>query len=218
MNATDEDIRRWHTSLTNRPALLGRLAFERGWRFGAMCQLEIGLDSSERLTIPIRAGRGELRGVLRYQPWHTHSPKVLAIRGTRLGLIPHPAREPSQHVVLVEGPGDMLAARSQGIPAIAVPGSHAWKRDWAQLLEHRRVTIVMDCDSPGRDAARRIRADLEGTCGVSVVDLDPTRDDGYDLTDALLDDAHGSIAPVSLLQLRRELARQSRHVDLGMER
>jgi hypothetical protein len=59
---------------------------------------------------------------LRYAPSYDRAPKVLAKRGTRLGLIPHPAAEPSSWVVLVEGPPDMISARSHELPAIAVPG------------------------------------------------------------------------------------------------
>jgi hypothetical protein len=58
---------------------------------------------------------GGLRGVLRYAPTHERAPKMLAARGTRLGLIPHPAAEPSEWVVLVEGPPDMISARSRGL-------------------------------------------------------------------------------------------------------
>ena len=52
---------------------------------------------------------------------------MLAVPGTRLGLIPHPAKETSDRILLVEGPPDMVAARS-GLPAIAIPGTNAWRR------------------------------------------------------------------------------------------
>ena len=70
---------------------------------------------------------GGVRGLLRYAPTHDHAPKMLAARGTHLGLIPHPAAEPSPWIVLVEGPPDMISARSQGLPALAVPGDDAWE-------------------------------------------------------------------------------------------
>ena len=79
-----------------------------------------------RLLIPIRGRSRVLRGVLRYAPGHDRAPKMLAVAGTRLGLVPHPAAEWSTWVVLVEGPPDMISARSRGLPAIAVPGDHAW--------------------------------------------------------------------------------------------
>ena len=101
---------------------------------------------------------------------------MLAVRGTRLGLIPHPAAEPSTWVVLVEGPPDMISARSRGLPAIAVPGDDAWEPEWAQLLAGRHVSVVLDCDRAGRDAAARIAGDLKAA-GVrgSIVDLAPDR-------------------------------------------
>jgi hypothetical protein len=203
LDVTDVDVSRWQTTLTHRPALLARLAVERGWRYGAICELEVGLDASGRLTIPIRDAEENLQGVLRYQPWHTHGPKMLAVRGTRLGLVPNPARESSPAVMLVEGPADMLAARSHGMPAIAVPGAQAWRSEWARLFERRRVTVVMDCDRPGRDAAARIRNDLVDVCDVRALDLEPARDDGYDLTDALLERTHTLAGPAALNWLDR---------------
>jgi DNA primase len=112
---------------------------------------------------------------------------MVTASGTRLGLIPHPAAEPSRHVLLVEGPPDAIAARSHGLPALAVPGTDAWKPDWAPLLAGRTVTIIMDADRVGRNAATRIARDLADLAEVKVVDLAPERDDGYDLTDALRD-------------------------------
>ena len=141
-----------------------------------------------RVIIPIRNGNGGLRGVLRYAPTHDRAPKMLAVRGTQLGLIPHPAAEPSTWIVLTEGPPDMISARSRGLPAIAVPGDDAWEPEWAQLLVGRHVSIVLDCDPAGRAAATRIAGDLRAV-GVrgSIVDLARGRSDGYDLTDWLAD-------------------------------
>ena len=44
----------------------------------------------------------------------------------------------------------------------------------------------MDCDTPGRQAARQIASDLERAAdSVTVIDLDPERQDGYDITDRI---------------------------------
>jgi hypothetical protein len=45
----------------------------------------------------------------------------------------------------------------------------------------------MDADTQGRAAAERIAADLAGHAETRVIDLAPPRDDGYDLTDWLLE-------------------------------
>jgi DNA primase len=166
------------------PSLLATLALERGWRYDAIRALGLGLDRG-RITIPIRDPRGELQGLLRYQPKPADGPKMLAELGSRVGLIPHPAVETSKRILLVEGPPDMIAARSRGLPAIAVPGDHAWRSTWGDLLAGRRVTIVMDADTQGRAAALRISADLTATADSHVLDLAASRVDGYDLTDWL---------------------------------
>jgi DNA primase len=113
---------------------------------------------------------------------------MLAVPGTKLGLVPHPSRERGEHIILVEGPPDMLAARSCGLPAVAVPGTNAWQPRWARLLRQRCVSIVMDCDAAGRAGAEQIAASLDSaTTRVEVIDLAPYRTDGYDLTDRILE-------------------------------
>ncbi len=182
---TNRDVIRWHEKLSRRPSLIARLDEQRGWKQETIRALGLGVDRS-RITIPIRNARGSLRGLLRYQPEPTSRPKMLATPGSRLGLIPHPAGEASERILLVEGPPDMIAARSHGLPAIAVPGDHAWQPAWARLLAGRRVTIVMDADQQGRDAAQRIARDL-ASGDAQIIELAPNRSDGYDLTDWLLE-------------------------------
>ena len=187
LQATDADISSWAQQLDHDRRLIRRLILERAWGPQAIKELDVGYDG-ERITIPIGNQHGQLRGVLRYDPFGTRTPKMLAIRGTRLGLIPHPDRDRRQHVVLVEGPPDLIAARSGGLAAIAVPGTAAWRAEWALLLRDRHVTVVMDCDPPGRNATAQIAHDLAGiAASVTVVDLDPKRQDGYDLSDHIRD-------------------------------
>ena len=128
------------------------------------------------------------------------------MRGTRLGLIPHPCTESSRWVVLVEGPPDMISARSRGLPAIAVPGDDAWEAEWARLLVGRHVSVVFDCDRAGREAAARIAADLKAA-GVrgSIVDLARARADGYDLTEWLAERES-----LGVQELRRALGARAR--------
>ncbi|MGA2925041.1 MAG: toprim domain-containing protein [Solirubrobacteraceae bacterium] len=178
------DVRRWAQALRADAELLTRLAGERGWKPDTLRRLGVGFDG-ERITVPITNDQRALQGVLRLRVDASQRPKVLAAPGTRLGLTPHPSIETGR-VLLVEGPSDMLAARSAGLAAIAVPGTHAWRAAWAGAFAGREVTIVMDADRPGRDAAARIARDLDRqSAGVRIVDLAPGRDDGYDLSDWL---------------------------------
>ena len=180
-------ISRWAQQLDHNRHLIRRLILERAWVPQAIKELDVGYDG-EGITIPIRNQHGQLRGVLRYDPFGKRTPKMLAIRGTRLGLIPHPDRDRRQHVVLVEGPPDLIAARSAGLAAVAVPGTAAWRAEWAHLLKDRHVTVLMDCDPAGRNAAAQIADDLAGAAAsVTVADLDPKRQDGYDLSDRIRD-------------------------------
>jgi len=185
--ADEDDVQRWVEVLADNRRLIPRLAVKRAWGSRVIQELELGFDGA-RITIPIRDRHGALHGVLRYDPFGRRDPKMLAVPGTRLGLIPHPAREASDHIILVEGPPDMVAARSCGLPTIAVPGTTAWQQSWAELLAGRRVTIVMDCDEPGRRAADEIATSLRAAAiPTDVVDLWPDRRDGYDLTDRILE-------------------------------
>ena len=179
-------VRRWHRALTDDRRLLSRLATERGWTQAAVSELELGSHRGQ-ITIPVRDGERRLAGVLFYRPWPWDGQRKLrAAAGSRRQLLPHPDRETSARVLLVEGEPDMIAARSHGLAAIAVPGIASWRQEWRERLRGREVVIIMDADSAGRDAARRIAEDLRGCAAiVVVVDLAPERADGYDLTDWL---------------------------------
>ena len=178
------------------------------WDRGVLIAFGVGFDRG-RVIFPIRDRWGVLQGVLRYAPTHERAPKMLAVAGTRLGLLPHPAAELSEEVVLVEGPPDMLAARSNGWPAIAVPGDDAWAPEFAEQLAGRRVVIVMDADDAGRRAAVRIAGDLAPVAGsVAIAELHPGRDDGADLTDWLARNHERGVE-----QLRAMLAQATVTVD-----
>ena len=92
---------------------------------------------------------------------------MLATAGSRRALLPHPAAEPSTQVLLVEGEPDMIAARSRGLPAIAVPGVDGWRHALGPApLPDREVTVIMDCDEQGRAAAAAIANDLSSLSDV----------------------------------------------------
>jgi hypothetical protein len=187
LRAIEGDIDGWRATLAADTDLIAKLSHGRGWLYATMLELELGVDRG-RITIAVRDDACRLVALLRYKPWtQPGEPKMLATAGSRRALLPHPAAEPSTHVVLVEGEPDMIAARSHGLPAIAVPGVDAWRPGWAQLLAGREVTVLMDCDEQGRAAAAAIESDLSSLGVVRVLDLAPDRNDGYDLTDWLLE-------------------------------
>ncbi len=201
---SERDMDGWRADLERMrwPLRVMRSEHRALWKRETLLALGLGFHRG-RVIFPIRDGDGRLEGVLRYAPTHEKAPKMLAAAGTTLGLLPHPAADPSVDVLLVEGPPDMLAARCQGWSAFAVPGDDAWQPEWAQLLAGRRVTIVMDADQAGRTAAARIAAHVAAVAReVRVADLHPGREDGADLTDWLVANRDASAS-----ELRVRLAR-----------
>jgi hypothetical protein len=101
-------------------------------------------------------------------------------------------------VVLVDEP-HVSAARSRGLPAIAVADDRVDPR-CAQFLAGRFVTVLMDAAPARRRAAKRIAAYLDHIAAATVVaDFAPHRDDGYGLSDWLAD--HPNLSDVALLHL-----------------
>lgn len=74
-------------------------------------------------------------------------------------------------LALVEGPFDAIRLYSCGIPAAAILGTNSWSDKKAEHLAYRigtgRVVVVMDGDSVGKKAARKIFSDLEKFVNVS---------------------------------------------------
>jgi hypothetical protein len=88
----------------------------------------------------------------------------------------------------------MISVRSRDLPAVGVPGDHAWEPELAGLLAGRHVSVIIDCDRAGRQAAQRIAGDLDAAGATArVIDLPPDRDDGYDLTDWLGERRHVAV-------------------------
>ena len=92
-------------------------------------------------------------------------------------------------LLLDEGESDT----GRGLARPASPRSECRARrtgttEWADRFSGRRWTIYVcgDCDKAGRDFANRAAASL-AAAGVDarIVELDPARDDGYDLTELL---------------------------------
>jgi len=185
LNISEAEVRRWHQHLLTAPSTLKHLKATRGWSEPKIRELELGWDRG-RVTIPVRDERQTLVALLRYQPdRHGH---MRAATGSRRTLYPHPSTEPSPKILLVEGEPDAIAARSRGLPAIAIPGVESWKQAWAPLFEGREVTIILDADPPGRACAHTVAQHLaDHARQVTVIDLAGEREDGYDLTDWLLD-------------------------------
>lgn len=173
---------------------LRRLRELRGWTPKALEMLNIGIDQG-RVVIPVHNADGETVNLLRYQPnpeRRDGRPKMLATPGQPRDLFPSPEGHGPGHddgpLWIVEGEADAIAAWSAGLHAIGVPGSQGWRSEWAPRFAGRDVIVCCDCDRPGRELAARVADDLlEHAAAVRVLDLSPARDDGYDLSDLVID-------------------------------
>jgi hypothetical protein len=172
-------------------ALLARLEEVRGWRPKVVRALGLGFDDAGRIVIPYRDATGALVGVSRYAPnpaRRNGRPKMLADSGSRREVFPPPEMLPMRDdwLFIAEGEPDAVRLLSCGIAAVAIPGVQGWDSRWRDRFAGRRLCLVFDCDPPGRTAAARVAADLAPVAAdVRVLDLDSTRDDGFDVTDFL---------------------------------
>ncbi len=190
-----ETVAAWRDLLAQRQPLLGRLRELRGWTAGTLFDLGVGWDG-ERLTLPVYGPDGAVVNLLRYLPRRTNGQrKLLALGGRSRDLFPRLDHAEGE-VWLVEGEPDAISGRELGLTAYAVPGSNGWRKEWAARLTGCRVVICFDCDEPGRKAAAKIYEDLSAVTDVVVLDLEPERTDGYDLSDALMDGLDGQFLRV----------------------
>lgn len=174
--------------LRRAPHLLAALRESRGWTPDAIERLALGWDGS-RVTFPIRDSAGALVGVVRHDSLRRSSgAKSIADPGSRRDLFPAPETDTTEDwLLVVEGEPDAVAAWSAGRAAVAVPGVSRWSPAWARRFEGRRVCVCLDCDRQGRQAAEHVARSLSAHAAeVRVRDLAPERDDGWDLTDHLL--------------------------------
>jgi hypothetical protein len=161
---------------------------DRGWTAEALERLGLGYDG-ERIVFPVRGAAGEPVGYVRYLVGaNGATPKMVADKGTTRELFPPPETisesEGDGTLWLVEGEPDGVRAWSLGLASVAVPGAGNWRPEWAPRFTGRKMVVCFDCDEAGRAGAARAGGDFSA-CGIEarVVDLDPERADGFDLTD-----------------------------------
>lgn len=115
--------------------------------------------------------------------------KVIAGTDSNRNLWPHPEALPADasHVVIVEGEADAIALWSHGIYAVAIPGTGAWKPEYASRFSTvDRVTLLADADGPGRKLMAGVYRDLRAA-GVACEyrETFPDADDKRDVSDLL---------------------------------
>jgi DNA primase len=172
----ERQLKKWRHALRTSESLLARLWELRGWTLKAIWRCGLGWDG-ERITFPIRNHKLKLVGLVRYLPGG--KPKSLALPGSKRLLFPAP-EVTSKHrpLFVVEGEPDAVAVWSCGHQAVAIPGAGSWRGEFAIRLSGRRVIALSDCDSQGRELAAKVAREVPKA---RWVDVEPGRDDGYDV-------------------------------------
>ncbi|MDQ3647484.1 MAG: DUF3631 domain-containing protein [Actinomycetota bacterium] len=185
-------VKRFAVQLAADDAAIRRLEELRGWSAETVERLELGLDR-DRIVFPVRDAGGVLVGRLRYAPDPSRrngSKKLLADKGTPRELFPAPESLDAEAHLFTEGEPDAVSGHELGFAAVGIPGTGSADRFDPTRFAGRHVVICFDCDDAGRDAARKAAESLvPHAASVKVLDLDPNRDDGYDLGDYLLEAA-----------------------------
>lgn len=143
-------------------------------------------DRHERLTIPTRKNGGVINirfhalgevedGGRKSLPYRSGLPEATS-------LFPEDQLE-NNVIHLVEGELDALCAISNGLSAITVTGgAGSWKNEWTPLFKRKKVRTIYDCDTAGREGARKVAATLSSIADeVKLIDLGLK--DKEDLTD-----------------------------------
>lgn len=180
----EQQVGQWRERLQAHTGLLARLQELRGWTPQTLDTLHVGFDG-QRLTLPVRDRDGQLQNILRYLPVRKDGErKLLAMKGRPRDLFPSPETLAGDEVWLFEGEPDAITGLELGLKAAALPGVNGWRVEWARRFTDRRVIVCLDCDEQGRKAAQRVIPSLmDHAMEVRVVDLDPGRDDGFDVSD-----------------------------------
>lgn len=200
---SEQTIAQWAQTLTERPAQQTQLTELRAWSPEVMERYQIGVHDPDRgscshrdprVSIPVRDAEGTLVGLVCYQPnpdrRNEGNSKARAVGTRNLFPAPEIVESGDQWLLLCEGEPDALCGLSIGLPCVSVPGVGKWDKGWVTRFADRKILLVPDADEEGRAWATRVAACLvESASAVRIAELAASRDDGYDLTDWVKDQA-----------------------------
>lgn len=142
----------------------------REWRLGYVQEPEHGHElAAGRISIPFCTPGGVV--ALRFRAIGESETKYIQPAGSSTHLFGmHNMHKSSDVMVITEGEFDCISMSMCGVPAIGLTGVSAWKKFYRRLfMDFEKVFIVMDPDKAGRQAAEKLRSELNN--GV-IIDLE----------------------------------------------
>ncbi len=182
---SEKRVGEYVTYLGLRPALLSYLTDERGLVADTISRYEVGYDEGlDKYVLPVREG-GRLMNLRRYKRGAPPGDKMRNASGHGSPPRLYPSLPPSGAIVVCEGEWDALVLNQHGILAVtSTGGAGSFLEEWVRLFRRRHVAFVYDCDDAGRQHAPAHAAKVATVArSVRVVDLDPSRDDKWDVND-----------------------------------
>ncbi len=158
------------------------------------------LKVPDRVVIPCRDAKGDLRNLRCYRPISKdgdQGPKIMSWgkgHGSAMLLLP-PGGLRDGPVYLCEGEADWLCALSRGLNAITQTGKpNHWPKEHLAPVRGRDIVICYDADQPGQEYALKAASSLsKAGCRCSILEWPPfmgrqqdgtwPEDKGQDLTD-----------------------------------
>lgn len=186
---TDEYVTRCHERLLTQPERLAYVTDVRGLSPSTVEQHRLGYDAvRDRFTLPVFDG-SDVVNVRRYLPDAPPNRKMLNTLGYGRPARLYPSLAPSGPVLVCEGEWDALVAgqhlAQHGYTVVtSTHGAATFLPEWVPLFAGRHVAFLYDCDDAGRTNAAKHAAMVAPVAGrLRLVDLDPRRDDGWDVSD-----------------------------------
>ena len=182
---TDEYVTRCREALAKHDRI-AYLTDRRGLSAASVGAYRLGYDEvRDRYTLPVYDASGSLVNVRRYLPDAKPGRKMLNTMGYGTPARLYPSLPPSGPVVVCEGEWDALVLNQYGFQAVtSTHGAATFLPEWVPLFKGRHVAFLYDCDVPGRKCSAEHAAKVATVAkSVRVVDLDPDRDDKWDVSD-----------------------------------
>lgn len=178
----------WHLAL-KVPDRLAYVTDVRGLTVATVEEHWLGYDEvRDRFTLPVWAD-GDLVNVRRYLPGAKPGNKMRNFPGYGTPARLYPALPASGPVVVCEGEWDALVLgqhlAEHGVGVVtSTHGAATFLPEWLSLFAGRHVAFLYDCDPAGRKCSAEHAAKVATVAAsVRVVDLDPARDDKWDVSD-----------------------------------